>query len=69
MIEDMWTMVRGEDFEGVSWDTLKIAMLNMIGVHTLDREFHQPAVDNSTMEEPVISPERTAESDDHPAEV
>lgn len=35
---DIWKMVRGEEQQGVSFDTLRVVMLSMIGIRTKDRE-------------------------------
>ncbi len=42
MLQDFWALVQGEKNEGVSKDTLKVALLNCIGIKTADREmdFH-----------------------------
>lgn len=38
LCRDLWTLVKGEENQGVSFDTLRIVMLNMIGIITKDRE-------------------------------
>ena len=34
----MWDLVKGEDHGGVTWDTLRVIFLNLIGIRTPDRE-------------------------------
>ena len=38
LCNELWTVVRGEENSGVSYDTLRVMMLNMIGLRTKDRE-------------------------------
>ena len=38
LLEDFWVLLRGEDNNGVSLDTLKVIMINLIGVRTPERE-------------------------------
>jgi hypothetical protein len=36
--QDLWTLVRGDDIGGVSWETLRIVLLNFIGIKTPEHE-------------------------------
>lgn len=38
LCRDLWTLVKGDENRGVSFDTLRIIMLNMIGLRTNERE-------------------------------
>jgi hypothetical protein len=38
LVQDLWILVKGELNEGVSLDTLRVVLLNVIGVRVLDRE-------------------------------
>lgn len=38
LINEFWGFVHGEDMEGVSDDTIAVALLTLIGVHLSDRE-------------------------------
>ncbi len=42
LCQDLWTLVKGEDRTGVSWDTLKVIFLNFVGIKTADREREAP---------------------------
>lgn len=34
LCDDLWALTKGDTYNGVSFDTLKIVMLNMIGIKT-----------------------------------
>jgi len=38
----LWTLLRGEERSGVSWDNLKVIFLNLIGNKTPSREKDLP---------------------------
>ena len=64
LVEDMWTLVEGSDREGVSWETLKIAMLNMIGVRTPEHEKRPEGHEHhntTTLETSTLSPEKAVD--------
>lgn len=49
LCQDLWTLVRGEEMRGVSYDTLRVVLLNMIGIKTNEREVKPPApADNAS---------------------
>ena len=35
---DLWTLVQGEIYKGATIDTLRVVMLNIIGLHVPERE-------------------------------
>jgi len=49
----MWALVRGEERGGVSWDTLRVVFLNLIGIKTPDREKQTPQDPDQTHNESV----------------
>lgn len=51
MSEDFWKLVHGEENEGVSEDTLRIAFSNLIGVECADREGTKKKEEDSKEEE------------------
>lgn len=38
MCDDLWILVQGEERGGVTWDTLKVVLLNLIGIRVHSRE-------------------------------
>ena len=38
LLSDLWTLVHGDQNEGVSLDTLRVVLLNCIGIKVADRE-------------------------------
>jgi hypothetical protein len=38
LCDDMWILLQGEERGGVTWDTLKVVLLNMLGVRDPSRE-------------------------------
>lgn len=38
LVNDFWTLLKGEERGGVAWEALRITMLNMIGVKTPENE-------------------------------
>jgi hypothetical protein len=38
LLSDLWTLVHGDHNEGVSIDTLRVVLLNCIGIKVADRE-------------------------------
>lgn len=38
MIDDIWTLVKGEENEGVTADNLRVVLLNLIGTRVPERE-------------------------------
>ncbi len=42
LCSDLWHLVQGEDRGGVSWDTLKVLFLNLVGLKTPERERDAP---------------------------
>ena len=38
LINDLWTLAKGQENHGVTFDTLNVILLNFIGVRTKDRE-------------------------------
>ncbi len=41
LLQDLWTLVRGEENGGVSFDTLRVIFLNVIGIKVADREYRK----------------------------
>lgn len=49
LCNDLWTMVRGEDNQGVSYDTLRVVLLNIIGIKIREVDVRPPApADNAS---------------------
>ena len=42
LAKDLWTLVKGEDNHGVSFNTLRVVLLNIIGIRVRDREYEDP---------------------------
>lgn len=38
LCDDLWTILEGEERGGVTWDSLRVVLLNLIGVKDLARE-------------------------------
>lgn len=38
LLQDLWKLVRGEKYAGVTVDTLKVLMMNWVGVKVINRE-------------------------------
>lgn len=38
LLNDLWALLKGEENSGVTFDTLKVILLNLIGLRTKDRE-------------------------------
>ena len=51
LCHDLWSLVRGEQRSGVSFDTLRVIFLNFIGVKTLDREGDAPEEEENEEEQ------------------
>ena len=41
LLQDLWRLVKGEENEGVSQDTLRVVFLNIIGIKVQDREYRK----------------------------
>jgi hypothetical protein len=72
VLQDFWAFVQGEKNEGVSIDTLKVALLNCIGIKVADREVevhseeHKvEAEGDEAAEHPEVSVEQLGQFDDN----
>ena len=43
LCNELWGLVKGEEYGGVTFDTLRVAMLNMIGLKVKDRQIPVPS--------------------------
>ena len=41
LCNDLWTLIKGEDNKGVNFNTLRIVLLNIIGIRVRDREYKE----------------------------
>ncbi len=39
LCRDLWTLVKGEENHGVTFNTLRVVLLNMIGIKLRDRQY------------------------------
>jgi hypothetical protein len=49
-LDDLWRLVRGEENQGVSNDTLRVVFLNMIGIKVQDREYRKTGEADETVD-------------------
>ena len=60
LVKDLWTFVKGEDNNGVNFNTLRVVLLNIIGIKVRDREYDDPS--------DGVSSKHNGEAEGHPAE-
>jgi hypothetical protein len=65
---DLWTLAKGEENQGVSFDTLIVILLNLIGIRTRDREILQPGEFASRIESQADQNESMIPEGEHAAE-
>lgn len=65
LLQDLWTLVRGEENQGVSQDTMRVVLLNVIGTRVPDREYKKTADadETSVIEEGEVAPTNVSDID------